>query len=59
MSKDKYVKQNRPRLRIAAIMCIVLGLVIGFEIKRIHIGLLIGIGLGLLTGSMWSKSTHD
>ncbi|NIG56103.1 hypothetical protein [Chitinophaga sp. Cy-1792] len=59
MSKDKNVKQNRPRLRIAAILCIVLGIVIGLEIKRVHIGLLIGVGLGLLTGSMWSKSTHD
>ncbi|MBC9910186.1 hypothetical protein HHL17_18950 [Chitinophaga sp. G-6-1-13] len=51
--------QNRPRLRIAAILCILLGLFIGFEIKRVHIGLLIGIGLGLLTGSMWTKSSDD
>ncbi|WP_291910657.1 hypothetical protein [Chitinophaga sp. CB10] len=56
---DKDVKAKRPRLRIAAVMCILLGLVIGFEIKRIHIGLIIGIGLGLLTGAMWSKSHHD
>ncbi len=56
---DKNVKNNRPRLRIAAVLCILLGLVIGFEIKRLHIGLLIGIGLGLLTGSMWAKSHHD
>ncbi|MBC9933405.1 hypothetical protein [Chitinophaga qingshengii] len=51
--------QNRPRLRIAAILCILLGLFIGFEIKKVHIGLLIGIGLGLLTGSMWTKSSDD
>ncbi|WP_161596920.1 hypothetical protein [Chitinophaga vietnamensis] len=53
---SKRTEQNRPRLRIAAILCILLGLVIGFEIKRVHIGLLIGIALGLLTGSLWSKS---
>ncbi|HVI43349.1 MAG TPA: hypothetical protein VM802_00700 [Chitinophaga sp.] len=52
-------KQNRPRLRIAAIFCILLGLFIGFEIKKVHIGLLIGIGLGLLTGSMWTKSSSE
>ncbi|NSL86579.1 hypothetical protein [Chitinophaga solisilvae] len=52
-------EQNRPRLRIAAILCILLGLFIGFGIKRVHIGLLIGIGLGLLTGSMWTKSSRE
>ncbi|MCW3465592.1 hypothetical protein [Chitinophaga nivalis] len=49
-------EENRPRLRIAAILCIALGLLIGFSIKRVHIGLIIGIALGLLTGSLWSKS---
>lgn len=51
--------ENRPRMRIAAILCIVLGLFIGFGIKRVHIGLLIGVGLGLLTGSLWTKSSED
>ncbi|QJB31233.1 hypothetical protein HF324_07600 [Chitinophaga oryzae] len=50
-------EQNRPRMRIAAILCILLGLFIGFGIKRVHVGLLIGIGLGLLTGSLWSRSS--
>nr|WP_295870177.1 hypothetical protein [uncultured Chitinophaga sp.] len=44
-------------MRIAAILCILLGLFIGFGIKRVHVGLLIGIGLGLLTGSLWSRSS--
>ncbi|SHL48825.1 hypothetical protein SAMN05444266_103491 [Chitinophaga jiangningensis] len=55
---DNNVNAKRPRMRIAAIFCILLGLFIGFGIKRIHIGLIIGIGLGLLTGVLWTKS-HD
>ena len=48
-------QENRPRLTITAILCIVIGLVVGFEIKRLHIGLLIGLGLGLLSGNMLRK----
>jgi predicted ABC-type sugar transport system permease subunit len=44
--------ENRPRLTITAILCIVVGLVIGFEIKKLHIGLMIGLALGLLSGNM-------
>jgi len=47
--------QNRPRLTIVGILCIVLGLVIGFEIKKLHIGLMIGLALGLLSGNMLRK----
>lgn len=36
-------------------MCIIIGLVIGFMIKKVHIGLLIGLGLGLLGGGLLSK----
>lgn len=43
------------RLTIMAVLCIVIGLVIGFEIKRVHIGLLIGLGLGLLSGNLLKK----
>ncbi|WP_343674480.1 hypothetical protein [Chitinophaga sp.] len=46
---------NRSRLSMAAIVCIIIGLVIGFEIKRVHIGLLIGLALGLLSGNMLSR----
>lgn len=46
---------NNPRPTIAAIMCIVIGLVIGFGIRRLHIGLLIGLGLGLLSGALLKR----
>jgi hypothetical protein len=46
---------QRSRLTMTAILCIVIGLVIGFEIKRLHIGLLIGLALGLLSGNMLVK----
>lgn len=42
------------RRSIAAGLCIILGLVIGIAIKRVHIGLLIGLGLGLLGGGLLS-----
>ena len=48
-------RQSGSRLTITAILCIVVGLVIGFEIKRVHIGLMIGLGLGLLSGNMLKK----
>jgi hypothetical protein len=51
----KKEENNRPRLTIVGIMCIVIGLVIGFEIKRVHIGLLIGLALGLLSGNLLKK----
>lgn len=48
-------RESGSRLTIMAVFCIVLGLVIGFGIKRVHIGLLIGLGLGLLSGNMLKK----
>jgi hypothetical protein len=48
-------KENRPRLSIVGIMCIVIGLIIGFEIKKLHIGLFIGLALGLLSGNLLKK----
>ncbi len=39
---------GRGRGDIAMVVTIVLGLLIGFFIKRVHIGLLIGIALGLM-----------
>ena len=50
-------KVDRSRLSITAIFCIVLGVLLGFMIERIHIGLMIGIGIGLLSGRMWAKSS--
>jgi hypothetical protein len=46
---------DRSRLNVAAGLCIALGLVIGIMIKRVHLGLLIGIGLGLLGGSLINR----
>lgn len=41
-------KPDQKRGGIAFFFIIILGLVIGFLIKRVHIGLLIGLVLGLL-----------
>ncbi|MDQ0106394.1 hypothetical protein SAMN05660909_01870 [Chitinophaga terrae (ex Kim and Jung 2007)] len=53
---SKRHQQNRPRLKIAAGLCIVIGLLLGITIKRVQVGLVIGIALGLLTSGMWTKS---
>lgn len=39
---------GRMRANIAGIAAIVIGLVIGILIKRVHVGLMIGLGLGAL-----------
>ncbi|GAA0565355.1 hypothetical protein [Chitinophaga japonensis] len=43
---------NHSRRNIAAGLCIAIGLIIGILIKRVHIGLMIGLGLGLLGGGL-------
>jgi hypothetical protein len=43
---------NRSRLNVAAGLCIAIGLIIGIMIKRVQVGLLIGLALGLLGGSL-------
>ncbi|MFY0256197.1 hypothetical protein ACDQ55_19840 [Chitinophaga sp. 30R24] len=58
MSKKKH-EQNRPRLRITAALCIIIGLLLGISIKKVQVGLVIGGILGLLSGSMWSKSNSN
>lgn len=40
---------------IAFAFLIIVGLVIGFLIKRVHIGLLIGLALGLLASGILRK----
>ena len=50
-------KPDTKRGETAFIFAIVLGLLLGFAIKRIRLGLLIGLGLGLFivfTGAMRS-----
>lgn len=48
-------KENRPRLTIVGIMCIVIGVVIGFEFRRVLLGLVVGVALGFLSGNMLKK----
>lgn len=45
-------KPNEKRGGIAFALLIVVGLIIGFLIKRVHYGLLIGLALGLLASGM-------
>lgn len=49
------VKPDEKRGNVAFVFIIVLGLVIGFLIKRVHIGLLIGLTLGLLSSGLLRK----
>ncbi|RAJ06756.1 hypothetical protein LX64_01883 [Chitinophaga skermanii] len=53
-------KQNpdRSRLSIAGGVCIIIGILAGFAIKKVHIGLLIGLALGLLSGGLYSKRNN-
>lgn len=48
-------KDNRPRLTIVGILFIVAGVVIGFEFRRVLLGLVIGVALGFLSGNMLKK----
>jgi len=44
-----------PRRRIGFMLLIVIGLVLGYFIKNIKAGLIIGLAIGLLAGSLGSK----
>ncbi len=46
---------NSMRGNIAFVFLIIVGLVIGFLIKRVHIGLLIGLAMGLLASGILRK----
>jgi len=48
-------KPDQKRGNIAFVFLIVVGLVIGFLIKRVHVGLLIGLALGLLASGILRK----
>ncbi|MFN2456723.1 MAG: hypothetical protein ABR502_00840 [Chitinophagaceae bacterium] len=43
---------NQQRGLIVFIFLIIVGLVIGFIIKRVHIGLIIGLALGFLSSGL-------
>ncbi len=42
----------QPRKRIGIVTLLIIGLGIGFFIKNVKIGLIIGLGLGLLAGGL-------
>ncbi len=42
----------QPRKRIGIVTVILIGLAIGFFIKNVKIGLIIGLGLGLMAGGL-------
>lgn len=45
----------QPRRKISMIILILIGLALGFVMKRVGLGLLIGVVLGLLASGMMSK----
>ena len=49
------VKPDEKRGGIAFAFLIVVGLIIGFLIKRVHVGLLIGLALGLFASGILRK----
>jgi hypothetical protein len=44
-----------PRRKIGFFFLIVIGLVLGFAIKNVEVGLIIGLAIGLLAASLVSK----
>jgi hypothetical protein len=48
-------KPDEKRGAIAFAFTIILGLAIGFLIKRVHIGLMIGLAIGLLASGILRK----
>ncbi len=48
-------KPDQKRGNIAFVFVIGVGLAIGFLIKRVHVGLLIGLALGLLASGILRK----
>ena len=48
-------KPDQKRGNIAFVFLIIVGLAIGFLLKRVHVGLLIGLGLGLFASGILRK----
>ena len=44
-----------PRRRIGGVTILLIGLVLGYAIKNVKVGLIIGLGLGLLAGGLLSS----
>lgn len=45
----------QPRKRIGIVTLLLIGLALGYAIKNVKIGLVIGLGLGLLAGGLLSS----
>jgi uncharacterized membrane protein (UPF0136 family) len=48
-------KPDETRGSVALIFIIVIGLIIGYFIKRVQVGLIIGLALGLLGSGLWRR----
>lgn len=48
-----------PRRKISFFLLIIIGVVLGFAIKNIEIGLIIGLAIGLLAGSLIKGSKEQ
>ncbi len=48
----------QPRKRIGIVTILLIALAIGFFLKNVKIGLIIGLALGLLAGGMMSSGTR-
>ncbi|ULQ53117.1 hypothetical protein [Flavihumibacter fluvii] len=46
--------KDQSRRDIGIVICIILGLVLGGLIKRVTLGLVIGLGLGLLASGLYA-----
>jgi len=52
------MKNKIDRRRIAFALAIIFGLVIGIFIKRVPLGILIGLGIGLLAGGLVKSNSN-
>lgn len=48
-------KRDEKRGMVSFVFVIVLGLILGIFLKRVQLGLIIGLALGLLGSSLWRR----
>ena len=48
-----------PRRKIGFFFLVIVGVVLGFAIKNIEVGLVIGLAIGLLAGGLVGKKQQD
>lgn len=49
-------KPNETRRKLAWIFSITLGILLGFFIKKLHVGLMLGLIIGILSSNLYNKS---